>query len=85
MSLTWRYILTRTDDEVRTVVVEKVSVSSVKLPIGQLREKSFPEGALPDPVTLQDLAGGGAQRQGLPLEGSVEGPVGVSPGVVTRK
>ena len=83
-SLTWDWSRSWRGES-RTDVVEKVSESSVKLPIRQLWEKSFPECALPDPVPLQDLAGGGAECEGLPLEGSVEGPVGVSPGVVTRQ
>ena len=66
-------------------MVEEVSISPVKLPICQLREESFPEGAFSDPVTLEDLTGGGAERERLPLEGSVQGPVGLSPGVVRRQ
>ena len=64
-------------------MVEKVPVSSVKFPVCELGKKSFPECALPDPVTLQDLAGGGAEREGFSLERSVQRPVGVSPGLVT--
>jgi len=81
---TWLH-LARRADVVGAVVVEEVSISPVKLPICQLREESFPEGAFSDPVTLEDLTGGGAERERLPLEGSVQGPVGLSPGVVRRQ
>ena len=63
-------------------MVEEVPVPSVKFPVGELWEKSFPECAFSDSVTLQDLAGGGAEGEGFSLERSVQRPVGVGPGLV---
>ena len=64
-------------------MVEKVPVSSVKFSVCQLGEKSLPECAFSHSVALQDLAGGGAEGEGFPLERSVERPVGVGPGLVS--
>ena len=63
-------------------MVEKVPGSSVKFSVCELREKSFPECAFSDSVTLQDLAGGGAEGESFSLERSVQRPVGVGPGLV---
>ena len=63
-------------------MVEKVPGSSVESSVRELREKSFPECAFSDSVTLQDLAGGGAEGEGFSLERSVQRPVGVGPGLV---
>ena len=83
ISVTWWNSLTISGDDVGAVVVEKVPGSSVKFSVCELWEKSFPECAFSDSVTLQDLAGGGAEGEGFSLERSVQRPVGVSPGLVT--
>ena len=81
--VTWWNSLAISGDDVWAVVVEKISVFSVKFPICELREEPFPECAFSDPVTLQDLAGAGAEGESFSLERSVQGPVGFCPGLIT--
>ena len=60
-------------------MVEEVTVASIKPAVTQLRQEPLPEGTLAYAVTLEYLGGVGAESESLPLERSVQGPVGVHP------
>jgi len=67
---------------VGAIVVKEVSVAAIELSISKLRKEPFPKGTLAHPVAFQHLGAVGAEGEGLPLERSVHGPVGVCPLVV---